>query len=731
MFPNNVFPLGTHVYREPHAELAETLADLSTLKKLGFNMIKIQESWAIDEAREGEVDLSRIERLIARAGELGLGIYLGLTMEQAPAWLWRKFPDCRLVNAKGQPYDDPTQYLLPSDGKPGPCWDHPGARAAAERFIGELARTLGRFDNIWCWNTWQEIGFWPHDGGILGFCYCPYTLKRFREWLREKYGSLETVNRSWQTAFGDWEEVAPPRRAVAVPITIDWRYFMENIYLTRVLEWKTRALRENDPQQRPVFSHVGGPYIGSSAEWRWARAADFFGKSNYPAWAAFDGWDDAAEQKDDEHVAKLFEMWTCLQYQADYSRSATGRDRLFWGAEFQGGPVSTHLHKSRTPNAADINRWMLAGLAAGMNAISFWNHRCEIFWPECNGFGLLDPQGDSSERIEEAGRIGRAVNEDPEIFSRGQPPRAEVAILINEDLYHFCEATGNDALRHLKYSIRGHYYRLWRLGVWVDFVSEEQVAQGGLAGYKVAILPAPLALDADYVTRLAKFVESGGTLISDACPGRFDRLGFCPRAQMVGGGEELFGARHKDVRLVREPGDGRTLWTPSERTWGEFAPATILEGAGRLAGTRLRASFYLQTLEATAAEPVLMAGDEVAGTFNQVGKGRAMLLGTFAGHSATAHRLDQPEGVFEKLLELAGVTPERCGGLLRRRRVLGSKQAWFLINPTAKDVEESVSLEGAGFIRDLLGDAVSSQAGDTVTVNVPACGLACLIVNTK
>jgi len=50
-FPNNIFPLGTHVYREPHQDLDELMADLPLLKELGFNMIKIQEHWAIDEPR--------------------------------------------------------------------------------------------------------------------------------------------------------------------------------------------------------------------------------------------------------------------------------------------------------------------------------------------------------------------------------------------------------------------------------------------------------------------------------------------------------------------------------------------------------------------------------------------------------------------------------------------------------------------------------------------------------
>ena len=208
------------------------------LKNYGFNMIKIQEHWSADEVREGEYDFSRIERLVQRADELDLGIYLGLTMEQAPAWVWKKFPDCHFVYADGRSHNQPAQYTIPMDGKPGPCWDHPGVRAAATRFIAELARTLGQYRNIWAWNTFQEIGFWPNTAGKLGFCYCPHTLARFREWLREKYDSLEALNATWQINYGEWEEVEPPRREEPLAPFIDWRYFMDDVYMARA--WASR-----------------------------------------------------------------------------------------------------------------------------------------------------------------------------------------------------------------------------------------------------------------------------------------------------------------------------------------------------------------------------------------------------------------------------------------------------------------------------------------------------------
>src|SRR5215472_16252477 len=150
-----IFPYGTHVYREPHLPLEQFRHDFPILKKLGFTMIKIQEVWAYDERREGKIDLSNVLHVVADARQNGLRVYFGVTMENAPAWLWQKYPDASMVYETGQPQNDPTPYVLPGDGKPGPCWHHPQARAAGIRFVETVGTEVGKHDNIEVWNVFQ------------------------------------------------------------------------------------------------------------------------------------------------------------------------------------------------------------------------------------------------------------------------------------------------------------------------------------------------------------------------------------------------------------------------------------------------------------------------------------------------------------------------------------------------------------------------------------------------
>jgi len=143
--------------------------------------------------------------------------------------------------------------------------------------------------------------------------------------------------------------------------------------------------------------------------------------------------------------------------------------------------------------------------------------------------------------------------------------------------------------------------------------------------------------------------------------------------------------------MVREPGNGRR-WTPEERTWGEFAPVTYLEGTGEFAGTRTLANYYLQTFTCKDGTPVFKAGDEIAGCEKNVGKGKIFLLGTFIGHNGTAYDTPGTLKLVDRFMQLADVKPQKIGELLVQKRIHGNKEAWIITNPTEADVSENIDI---------------------------------------
>lgn len=717
------FPFGTHIYREPSLPIEQLLADLPIIKRLGFNTIKLQEVWAHDERHEGIVDIGKVEKLVAGARQLGLGAYIGLTMEAAPAWLWRKYPDATMVYEDGSPHLDPTQYVLPSDGKPGPCWYHPGARAAAERFIEQMVGRLARYDNITHWNVWQEIGLWPNrENHVIGLDYSAYSLSAFRRWLQTRYTSLDQLNDAWRTAYDDWQDVTPPRFSPNVPAIIDSRYFMDDVYLVDALKFKRAAVLRADAKARPVFAHISPPRaIGGAQEWGWARSLDFFGTSCYPAWAEPDAWDYEHDLPEAQAIfaSRYFELWNRVLMSIDYVRCARP-DGKVWAAEIQGGPIAQLFKLGRAPEAEDIRRWTLGVLAAGVRGICYWNHRPEILLGELEGFGLLDSSGETTPRAAEAGRIGQAINKHADLFVEGERVRPEIAILVNEDLYHLFQSIG-DMLKHYEYTIRGIYRSLWDQGYGVDFLSVADLPTMGKR-YRMLIAPIPFALSKEVMAALRDYVRAGGTLVSEAGPGRMDRYGVGYNSDgMAPEMRELFGVENIAIRNVREPNETKK-WRSGLRFDDTIAYQPM---TGR--GNGIAPANFLQTLRLRTAEALFHFGDAVAGTSHRFGNGRAILIGTQLGHATLAYNDRRNAEFLGGMAAEAGVKPDRSGQLLRLRRKLGEREAWFLINIGPDPVSETVSLEQFARAQDLF--EAKPIRGKTRTLTVASLDIACWIMS--
>ncbi|MFH1007035.1 MAG: beta-galactosidase [Candidatus Latescibacterota bacterium] len=729
-----VFPLGSHLCREPMPPMAELKQDMENLKRHGFNLIKLQEHWAVDEPVEGHCCFSRYEELIEHAAHLDMGVYLGLTCEQAPAWLWRKHPDCRMVGRNGLPIAYEAAMTLPADGKPGPCYDHPGAMADQLRFITTLVETLGSYENLVVWNTWQEIGYWAESLVGQSVCFCPHTLAHFRAWLSERYGDLDALNLLWNTRYGEWLDVSPGRGVgTQGPYAVDlaWQYFSAHIQIGGVLRARAQAIRQADRLKRPVFAHKGGPAIGSGEDWTYARCQDFLGSSCYPAWGFGMSWDDArvvAGTPPDRHRALLTEMWDGVALKYDYIWSCNPPGNPIWAAEFQGGPVSTGFQKGRVPSADDIRRWMFTAVGSGVTAISFWVTRAEIMASEMNGFSLLDSHGDTSERFQEVARVGQALGRYPDLFGKTSRPRSQIALLVDDWNYRCCTALTQGG-EHLSYSMRGWHRLLWDAGIPADFVSTSELDEGYVRDYRALLLPFPLSLSEKVAAKLVGYVEQGGQLISEAAPGRIDEHGFCNRGELSPAMRDLFGVRHDTFTMVREPDCG-TRWSPPERTYGEYLDAAMLTGDGPLAGHRVRANGYIETFQCQDSQPCLRFGDAVAGTVRHVGRGSAWLLGTFAGHNGTAYSDGETQACLRSLLDQCGVFPEHTGALLLRKRVRGDQAAWIFTNPTPDDVTESINVDGWKEAQDIFGERLP-QNGNTVSVKVKSLDVRILVLTGK
>lgn len=690
------FPLGTHLCREPMPSMREMKRDMEIVKSKGFNLIKLQENWMVDEPREGECDFSRYEELIEHAARLDLAVYVGLTNEQAPNWLYEKYPDARMVRKDGLPVAFQAQSTLHADGKPGPCYDHPGAMEAQLRFTTRLVETLGKYENIAVWNTWQEIAYWSEGltGGAV--CYCPHTMAAYRRWLSELYeGDIDRLNAHWNVRYRSFGDIEPDRcmRPLAVPQQFYYQYFMDNVQIPNILRARCEAIKAADPLNRPVFAHKGGPSLSSGADWRYARAQDFLGTSNYPAWNCGSPWDDHRQfRRIGRHAGLLTELWDGLAYRMDYIRSANPPGAPIWAAEYQGGRISTDLHPGRVPSGEDMQRWMLTTLAAGATAISFWVTRAEIMAPETNGFSLLDSEGETTERLEAAASLGKVLNDHPKLFGENNRPQAQVALLVDE--WNYQQLKGMEyAPEVLSYELRGWYKHLWQRGIPCDFIEASQLREDHIAGYRAIIAPFAHSMSDGVAQALLDFAKGGGKLLVECAPGMLNEVGMAPRGMMNPLLRSALGVRVASHALVREPGES-DRFSQSERTWGEYEEAGMLKGCGAFNGQLLRASVMVETFEPGKSETLMTWNGRPCALRADHGNGGILLIGTCVGFSATAYRDPETDACVGRFTEALALTPEHVGKLLVTRRVGNGEEAWFVTNPHEEAIEEEFDFPG-------------------------------------
>ncbi len=712
------FYLGTHLLRFPMPEMDELKADMDNLKKHGFNLIKIQTHWGIDEPVEGRYDFEKYEKVIKYADQLGMKVYLGLTLEQAPAWLYTNYPDVRMVGKNGVTIAYDAAYTLPSDGKPGPCYDSPVAKEKQLRYIHAIITALSKYKNIAFWETWQEIAYWSEASTGQPVCYCHNTLAHFREYLAGKYKTITALNQSWKTNFGGWELVEPNRGpTIGSGQDIDWKFFIDNTYITDILKARYKAVKENDPLKRTVFAHLPGPSLGSGRDWNYAHCQDFLGSSSYPAWGPFSSWDDVAPERSplERYTTQLTEMWNSLALNFDYLRSANPPGNPIWAAEFQGGPISSDFRKGRVPSANDMRRWMLTVIGSGCTSICFWVTRAEIMAAENNGFNLLNSEGNTTERYEEASRIGTSLISYPDLFGQSTKPLAHVGIIVDEANCDFTSSYFNTN-QHLTYSTRGWYKMFWDLGIPVDFVDMHNVNENSALQYRALILPFPISLADTNAAKLEKYILSGGNLITEAAIGRITDNGMCPRGELSPRMRKLLSVDQTSFTMIKEPNNGKR-WMGQERGWGEMLEPASLQGTGILQGQAINANFYLETFHPLDSKPILMYKDKVAGTVRNVGKGNAWILGSFIGHNGTAYGSSGALRFVEALMNNCGVHRENVGKLLVRKRVGINREAWLFTNPTQMPVTEQIDVKGWNKVTNLFG-GVQTVVNHKATLNV-------------
>ena len=163
-------PVAVTYRSERPSDRARATADLAAIRELGFNSVRVPLAWAASEPARGTYDFEALNQTLEVAGPQGLRVSVRLDMASMPGWLLRRYPDGRFVPESKPGAAQPIRA----------CLDHPGVRADVQAFVAAATANAARHP------AWHAIDL----GSDLadGFCRCPHTERRFRDWLTAAFG---------------------------------------------------------------------------------------------------------------------------------------------------------------------------------------------------------------------------------------------------------------------------------------------------------------------------------------------------------------------------------------------------------------------------------------------------------------------------------------------------------------------------------------------------------------
>lgn len=605
--------------------------DLAYMKECGITLIRTAElfcSWDQIEPEETIYEFEWLDEFFDLCEACEMKILLGTGTASPPYWIYKKYPDVCIQNNHGECYPINASYSWA-------CFDHPGFLEEAERYITTLVKRYRNHPALYAYQIHNEIAFpfMPLDGnGVDIYCYNEPSCQKFRSWLKQKYRSIDMLNEAYtwgatHSRHTSFEEVEPPRAMPyawsSVTRWLDWRLFwMENT--TAYVKWQNALIKKYDTEHLTTtnifFLKSQDPFgvLTGLDQFEMAKAVDVIGYDIYPG-----------SGNKTESMPEFSSM--CL----DMGRSTadlTGRD--YWLLETESGPINGWvLGPSRNVTGKDLYRNVLDAFSHGAKVSLYQGFREWDFQPIHWG-GLVDLDGEATERLESAAGIGMLLKRMEEVIESGHTEKAKIAIGICKENAILLKGMNQEKFLHT--ALRGAYRVFWENYYQVDFVCQDMLTPENLKAYKAVYLPFFAYLTEEMADGLAQYIEQGGILIGTARLGMLGKHGWYNHRMPCFSLEKAFGIDTREAVSNVTPG----ITYRRKNYKGCWHQERII-------------------LEEPEVEVLARFGDDTpAVTCHKYGAGKAIYFGT---HPDAAYLTEQSYLLWDVLAEIlpkAGILPE-------------------------------------------------------------------------
>lgn len=392
----------------------------------------------------------------------------------------------------------------------------------------------------------NEFAYWAPGY----YDYSEWTVAKYQQWLRSKYGQIGPLNRAWRTSHDSFEAIAPPRDIPTTQVA-NW------------VEWRTFTCWN--------FSEFFR-FCGDLAHQVLPRVPV---ACNFCFTSSLDGWDLWELARQNDYLG--FDIYAIGRW----DRNTAGLDVLRSAAAAYGKPAYL-LEYHAGPNnwapvvdAEDMYVTTFQALAREIRLLTYYHWRPGGAGREQGIHGMTDSSGQPTERVTAAAECASFAQQIAH-YLHSSRTLAEVAVLFSipsryrdVGLGKSHSVAANKALNVWKW--------LERLRIQSDFIEERQILRGDLRGYRVLVLPGTPMLSQEAGGKVADFVKAGGSVVMFPGVGAVDELGFAHERAPVGLGPATGVAWTGQQTRVSGRLDG--VGMPSARFGGDCESLEIGKGA--------------------------------------------------------------------------------------------------------------------------------------------------------
>lgn len=629
--------------------------DIQIFKQADINSATINVfSWALLEPQEGKYDFTKLDKIVDNLSKAGFDIVMATSTAAMPAWMFKKYPEVARVDYQGRRHVFGQRHNF--------CPSSKDYQRLASDLVDHLAERYHDNPHIVAWHVNNEYG---------GNCYCDNCAAAFRNWLKERYHTLDNLNKAWSMnvwshTIYDWNEIVVPNElgdawgpegteTIVAGLSIDYLRFQSDAMLN-LFKMEKQMIEKYSPDI-PLTTNFHSLPNKMVDYQKWAKEQDIISYDSYPAY-----------DMPTYHPAFLYDLMRTLKHQPFMLMESTP-------AQVNWQPYSP------LKRPGQVRATELQAVAHGADTVQYFQLKQAIGGSEKFHSAVISHSGRTDTRaFKEVARLGHDLKKVVSII-KGAKTNAKVGILFDwSNFWSFEYVDGITKDFQYVPIILDYYRQFYERNIPTDVISVDD----DFSQYDLIVAPVLYMVKPGLGEKINHFVHAGGNFITSFMSGMVNSSDNVYTGGYPGPLKDVTGIWVEESDAVVPGHQTKISFDDQEYSANLVCDLIHLEGAKAIA--TYANEFY-------AGTPAV--------TENKYGNGNVWYVGSRLEHAGLAK-------VIDRVIQVSGVKPlvEQASSLEITERITKDNQKLYFVLNMSND-QKQLPMKFCGY-HDLLTDQVAA-----------------------